>query len=127
MLVGFTTFTGNVTAASDWGGVTERKYVRPALEGSFERLFHECEMGDFMLRFDQHPELHRPLNTGKLERAIGVIYLPETERYSHYFSADLARQFDVVLHYDQTRAVEPLDRTSEWDEAELLETYPSGF
>jgi erythromycin esterase-like protein len=127
VLVGFTTFTGNVTAASDWGGVTERKYVRPALEGSFERLFHECEMGDFMLRFDQHPELHRPLNTGKLERAIGVIYLPETERYSHYFSADLARQFDVVLHYDQTRAVEPLDRTSEWDEAELPETYPSGY
>jgi erythromycin esterase-like protein len=127
VLVGFTTYTGSVTAASDWGGMTERKHVLPGIEGSFERLFHECEIGNFMLRFDGHPEVHRPLNSGKLERAIGVIYLPETERYSHYFFADLADQFDVVLHYDHSQAVEPLDRTSEWDNAELPETFPSGL
>jgi erythromycin esterase-like protein len=127
VLVGFTTYTGSVTAASEWGGVTERKHVLPGMEGSFERLFHECDLGDFMLRLDEHPELHRPLNTEKLERAIGVIYLPETERYSHYFAANLAAQFDVVLHYDHSSAVEPLDRSSEWDNAELPETFPSGL
>jgi erythromycin esterase-like protein len=62
-----------------------------------------------------------------LERAIGVIYLPETERYSHYFFADIAEQFDAVLHFDETRGVEPLDRTSEWDSGELPETFPSGY
>ena len=106
VLVGFTTHSGSVTAASEWGGVTERKQVLPGLEGSFEQLFHECEIGNFMLRFDEHPELHRPLNSGKLERAIGVIYLPETERSSHYFFADLADQFDLALHYDESRVVE---------------------
>lgn len=59
-----------------------------------------------------------------LERAIGVIYKPETERLSHYFEARLARQFDAVIHIDQTRAVEPLERTSLWETGELPETYP---
>jgi erythromycin esterase-like protein len=127
VLVGFTTFSGTVTAASDWGGVTERKRVRPAMDGSYEALLHEAHEGDFLLRFDRHPELGRFLNTGKLERAIGVIYLPETERYSHYFFADLARQFDVVLHYDYSHALHPLDKTSEWEAGELTETYPSGL
>lgn len=125
--IGFTTNSGTVTAASDWGGITERKRVRPAMEESFERLFHEVELGDFMLRFDQNPDLQKPLNSGKLERAIGVIYLPATERYSHYFFADLADQFDIVIHFDETRALEPLDRSSEWDEGELPETFPSGL
>jgi erythromycin esterase-like protein len=127
VLVGFTTSTGTVTAASDWGGITERKRVLPAMEGSFERLFHESASGDFMLRFDTNPALRSSLGSELLERAIGVIYLPETERYSHYFFADLGKQFDVVLHYDETRAVEPLEKTSEWDDAELPETYPSGL
>jgi len=61
----------------------------------------------------------------RLERAIGVIYLPRTERISHYFHARLPEQFDAVIHFDQTRAVEPLDRTSEWERGELPETYPS--
>ena len=127
VLVGFSTYKGTVTAASGWGGITERKRVRSGMEGSYERLFHEADAGNFMLVFRDHPELAHDLNKGLLERAIGVIYLPETERYSHYFFADIADQFDVVLHYDETRAVEPLDRTSEWDEGELPETYPSGF
>ncbi|MGN6386898.1 MAG: erythromycin esterase family protein [Verrucomicrobiota bacterium] len=127
VLVGFTTDHGTVTAASDWGGVTERKRVRPGMGGSYERLFHEADAGNFMLIFREHPEFARELNRSMLERAIGVIYLPETERYSHYFFADIADQFDAVLHFDETRAVEPLDRTSEWDSAELPETFPSGY
>jgi erythromycin esterase-like protein len=59
-----------------------------------------------------------------LERAIGVIYLPETERLSHYFLARLADQFDAVIHLDETRAVEPLERTSQWDAGEVPETFP---
>jgi erythromycin esterase-like protein len=62
-----------------------------------------------------------------LERAIGVIYLPETERVSHYFHARLTDQFDAVFHFDETRAVEPLERTSEWDAGEVPETFPSGM
>jgi erythromycin esterase-like protein len=64
------------------------------------------------------------LNQQRLERAIGVIYLPESERVSHYFHARLADQFDAVIHLDQTRAVEPLERTAQWDKGELPETYP---
>ena len=117
VLVGFTTHNGTVTAASDWGGPAERKRVRPALDGSWERLFHETGSPQLLLA---------PVEVGgrRLERAIGVIYRPETERLSHYFEARLSAQFDAVLHFDETRAVEPLERTSEWDAGELPETYP---
>lgn len=64
------------------------------------------------------------LEGSRLERAIGVIYRPETERVSHYFQARLADQFDAVVHIDETRAVEPLELTSEWEAGELTETYP---
>jgi erythromycin esterase-like protein len=62
-----------------------------------------------------------------LERAIGVIYRPETERASHYFTAHLSDQFDAVLHFDETRAVEPLERTAEWETGEVPETFPTGI
>jgi erythromycin esterase-like protein len=117
LLVGFTTYTGTVTAASDWGAPADRKYVRPALEGSWEDLFHRTEAPAFLLS--------PPTLLGrKLERAIGVIYRPETERQSHYFDASLAEQFDAVIHIDETHAVEPLERTSRWETGELPETYP---
>jgi erythromycin esterase-like protein len=64
------------------------------------------------------------LRSARLERAIGVIYRPETERQSHYFRARLAEQFDAVIHIDETRAVEPLERTARWEEGEVPETYP---
>jgi erythromycin esterase-like protein len=67
------------------------------------------------------------LNRTRLERAIGVIYRPETERMSHYFEARLLEQFDALIHFDQTRAVEPLDRTAGWDTGESPETYPTGL
>jgi erythromycin esterase-like protein len=67
------------------------------------------------------------LRQPRLERAIGVIYLPETERISHYFEARLTDQFDAVLHFDDTRAVEPMERTAEWERGRLPETFPSGI
>lgn len=123
-LVGFTTYEGTVTAASDWGGIAERKRVRPGMPRSYEALFHSVSVPRFFI--DLHdPVTAQALEGPRLERAVGVIYRPETERFSHYFHARLPEQFDAVLHYDETRAVEPLERTSEWDDGELPATYPS--
>jgi erythromycin esterase-like protein len=119
LLVGFTTYSGTVTAATDWGGPAERKRVRRALGGSWEELFHQRKVERFMVETSG-------LEGRRLERAIGVIYRPETERLSHYFHARLAWQFDVVVHLDRTTAVEPLEVTSQWETGELPETYPWG-
>jgi len=121
--IGFTTDHGTVTAASDWGAPAERKRVRPALPGSYEAVFHELsEPGFFLpLRAD---DVITALAGPRLERAIGVIYLPHTERASHYFHARLPEQFDGVIHIDETRAVVPLERTAGWETGELPETYP---
>jgi len=124
-LVGFSTHSGTVTAASDWDKPAERKIVRPALDGSYEALFHELGLGNFLLGLRGNEEAILGLRQPRLERAIGVIYRPETERMSHYFGARLPHQFDAVLHYDVTRAVEPLERTGLWERGELPETYPS--
>jgi erythromycin esterase-like protein len=121
--VGFTTWSGSVTAASDWGAVAERKRVRPALPESYEQLFHTTGIPRFVLPL-QDPSVALALEGPLLERAIGVIYRPETERQSHYFAAHLPRQFDAVVHIDETRAVEPLERTPAWELAEPPETYP---
>jgi erythromycin esterase-like protein len=126
LLVGFTTYTGTVTAASDWDGPHERKRVRPGLPNSYEALFHSLQIPDFLLVPATDPELAKMLRKPRLERAIGVIYRPETERYSHYFHARLADQFDAVIHLDETSALEPLDVESEKTHAETPETYPSG-
>ena len=125
-LVGFTTFTGTVTAADDWGGPAERKTVRSALQDSYERLFHEVEEKAFSITIADAPsQANELLRAPRLERAIGVIYRPRTERQSHYFRARLADQFDAVIHIDDTRAVEPLERTARWEEGEVPETFPS--
>ena len=126
-LIGFTTYVGTVTAASDWGGPAERKAVRSALPESYEALFHGVPIRNFLLDLRTDRELRTALSTRRLERAIGVIYRPETERLSHYFAAQLSSQFDAVLHYDVTRAVEPLERTGVWDRGEIPETYPSAL
>ncbi len=124
VLVGFTTFSGTVSAASAWGGPVERKRVRPALPGSYERLLHATEVPRFLLDLRDLGEAAAGLGEPRLERAIGVIYLPETERLSHYFGAELPRQFDAVIHIDETRAVEPLERAAGWERGELPETWP---
>jgi len=126
VLVGFTTYTGTVTAASDWGGPHETKRVRPALAGSYEALFHEIGIPRFLVTFAGDERLSAEFRSDKLERAIGVIYRPETERLSHYFYARLADQFDAVLHFDETRAVDPLPHAEEEQTEEVPETYPVG-
>jgi erythromycin esterase-like protein/predicted phosphoribosyltransferase len=127
VLVGFTTFTGTVTAASEWDGPAHRKHVRPALAGSYERLFHDVHVPRFLLPLRTDLELASSLTAPRLERAIGVLYLPETERASHYFHARLAEQFDYVLHFDETRAVEPLEQSALWEDGQVEETFPSGL
>ncbi len=126
-LLGFTTHTGSVTAASDWDGVTERKAVRPSMQGSIENLFHETGLGDFFMPIRGHDTVQALLESRRLERAIGVIYLPESERISHYFHAYPAQQFDAIIHLDQTTAVQPLDHSRHWGHEEVPETYPSGM
>jgi erythromycin esterase-like protein len=127
MLVGFTTYSGTVTAASDWDGPAERKRVRPALPESFEALFHTVGIPDFLLPLRGNARLLEALEKPRLERAIGVIYRPESERTSHYFEAQLTRQFDAVIHIDETRAVEPLDATAGDLMGEPPESFPSGL
>jgi len=124
VLVGFTTHHGTVTAASDWGKPAERKRVRPALAGSYEALFHTTGRDRFLLIPNDSDAMAQQLSAPRLERAIGVIYRPETERQSHYFRARLTDQFDAVLHFDETRAVKPLETTAEWEAGELPETFP---
>ncbi|HXE61602.1 MAG TPA: erythromycin esterase family protein [Gemmatimonadaceae bacterium] len=126
ILLGFTTYHGTVTAASDWDAPAERKTVRPALSESYEAVFHDGRR-NFFLDLRTPSATVMALDEARLERAIGVIYRPETERMSHYFSAHLPRQFDAILHYDETRAVEPLERTGLWDRGEVPETFPSAL
>jgi len=100
--------------------------VRPALSNSHEAFVHANGAQRFWLDTAQ-PGVHETLAVSRLERAIGVIYRPETERGSHYFHARLAEQFDAVIHLEHTRALEPLERTSLWDEGEPPETFPTGI
>ena len=123
-LVGLTTHVGTVTAASGWDDPAELMTVRPSLPGSYERLFHDVGLPAFVLPLGD-AELRSALAGPRLERAIGVIYRPDTERASHYFTARLPQQFDVAIHIDTTRAVEPLERWSR-HEVDLPETYPTG-
>lgn len=126
-LLGLTTYEGSVTAASDWDLPAERMRVRPGLRGSYESLFHQTGLGRFMLPFKGNPDLTQALSAARLERAIGVVYRPRTERGSHYFHACLPRQFDCVLHFDETRAVEPLEWGDIWRMDEAPETFPAGL
>ncbi|MDQ1718423.1 MAG: hypothetical protein QOE89_2376 [Pseudonocardiales bacterium] len=122
--IGFTTYTGTVTAADDWGAPAQRKRVRPALADSVEDLFHNTGEKAFLLSFATSPDSAEVLSSARLERAIGVIYRPQTERRSHYFRARVSGQFDAVIHLDETRALEPLERSAGWDQGEPPETYP---
>lgn len=126
-LIGFTTYTGTVTAASRWGGIAERKIVRPALNGSVEELFHEVERSEFLISPMLSRAAAEPLDVVRLGRAIGVIYLPDTERQSHYYHVRPGEQFDALIHLDRTTALEPLEAGSVWSAGETSETYPTGL
>ncbi|MBX3185558.1 MAG: erythromycin esterase family protein [Labilithrix sp.] len=123
-LVGFTTYDGTVTAATDWDGPAERFALRPALPDSYEELLHAAEIPRFALLPDRARRLPGALMNERLERAVGVVYRPRTERASHCFRARLAHQFDAVLHFDRTRAVEPLERFAPERGPDAPETFP---
>src|SRR5262249_25146115 len=109
----------------------ERKRVRPGMPESYERLFHESGepvgVRNFMLLLNGKTPAAQRLEESRLQRAIGVIYKPETERASHYFKAQLSKQFDAMIHLDITTALEPLELTSQWETGEPPETYPTGL
>jgi erythromycin esterase-like protein len=98
--------------------------MRPGMPGSYEELFHRANLPAFVLPLEG--DIAEELRDERLERAIGVIYRPQTERQSHYFQARLSDQFDAVIHIDETRALEPLDRHVAPREEEVMDTFPSG-
>jgi protein-L-isoaspartate(D-aspartate) O-methyltransferase len=123
--IGFGTDNGTVAAASDWDGPMEVKPLRPAMERSYERLFHQTTLPGFSLGLrSAAAALRDGLLQRRLQRAVGVIYRPETEFASHYFEAVLARQFDEYIWIDRTRAVEPIG-TAELEG--MPDTYPFGL
>jgi len=124
--VGFGTDRGTVSAASHWDGPLEIKRVRPAHEKSYERVCRDSGVPSFLLplRDPRKPELRRELTSARLERAIGVIYRPETELASHYFHAVLPHQFDEYVWFEETQAVQPLETR---ELAGMPETYPFGL
>jgi len=126
-LIGFGTHTGTVAAADDWDLPMQVKRVRPSLEGSYERMSHDSEVPRFLLDL-RAEEIGRDINEAlmepRLERFIGVIYRPETERWSHYSECVLPRQFDGWVWFDETEAVTPLPGEMRPGEEE---TYPFGL
>lgn len=125
-LVGFGSDHGTVAAATDWGGPMHVKSVRPSHPDSYERTCHDTGIPAFFLhlRDPRRDELREELAQPRLERAIGVIYRPETELQSHYFQASLPDQFDEYVWMDETTAVHPLP-AHQTDEAPDL--YPFGI
>jgi protein-L-isoaspartate(D-aspartate) O-methyltransferase len=123
-LVGFGTDSGTVAAADDWDGPMKIKDVQPSHVESYERQCHESAVASFFLPLNQDQELRRQLLAPRLERAIGVIYRPQTELASHYFQAVLPLQFDEYCWFDRTSAVRPLDTARLRG---MPETYPFGL
>lgn len=126
LLVGFTTYQGAVIATSDWDMPPQQKRVSPALKNSIERVFHQTEIARFLLLLRDDAPLRAALNRPLLERAIGVIYRPETERQSHYFHVNLGEQFDAIMHLDDTGPVEPIGYIKT-EGRDMAETFPTGI
>jgi erythromycin esterase-like protein len=125
--VGFTTYSGTVTAAADWwDSPPQRKPLLPAVEDSYEAVFHEVGFPRFMLNLREQNEAVFNLAAERPERTIGVIYRPETDALHAYTQARIARQFDALIHIDQTRAVEPIEHLAAWDTGEVPAMFPAG-
>ena len=126
-LIGFGTHGGTVAAATDWDGPMEVKHVNPSRADSYERIAHDTGISQFLLdlRVGQNELARTALTEPRLERFIGVIYRPETERWSHYSGAILPEQFDAYVWFDQTRAVTPLSPERQ-PRPGAEETYPFG-
>ena len=128
VLIGFGTHSGTVAAATDWDGPMEVKTLRPSMDGSYERICHETGLKRFLLDLrGGSDELISELEEPRLERFIGVIYRPETERWSHYAQASLPGQFDAWVWFDETSAVTPLEGAAAASESGGEETYPFGL
>jgi protein-L-isoaspartate(D-aspartate) O-methyltransferase len=128
--IGFGTHSGKVAAADDWDGPMRVKRINPSMDESYERLSHDSGVARFLLdlRDSEHRRLHAKLLEPKLERFIGVIYRPETERWSHYSQAILPSQFDAWVWFDETDAVTPLPGEARPGErASADETWPFGL
>jgi hypothetical protein len=125
--VGFSKHYGWVTAASDWDYPPRRKRVRDGFPGSCEDLFHQTGHTRFWLALRDEVTLRLLVAAKRLQRAIGVIYRPDTERQSHYFFTHLAKQFDALIHIDETNAVDPLNKGSVWSTGKAPETFPTGM
>lgn len=126
-IIGFTTGHGTVTAADAWNGAARFKRVRAPLPSSAEELLHDTGIPEFLVRMDRPTEAVDVLSTPRLERAIGVVYQPATERQSHYFHTRLAQRYDAIVHIDETTALEPLEPGEHWMSGRTPETYPSGL
>ena len=132
-LIGFSTNVGTVTAAHDWDEPGRQMRVRPALPDSCERVFADVsatrDMPRFLLALRRDEAAARALAASRLQRAIGVIYRPETERLSHYYEVELSRQFDAMIHIDETTALRGLEPGEHWERGveEVPETFPSGM
>jgi erythromycin esterase-like protein len=118
--IGFSTYTGTVTAAKEWDTPGLKMNVTPGMRDSFEELFHEVVKDQPMENFaaifrsnvsllEDHAEMNKELAKRRLERFIGVIYRPDTERQSHYSRTHLSKEYDALIYLDRTNAVEPLD------------------
>ena len=128
VLVGFTTYTGTVTAASDWGAAAERKRVRPALPGSYEALFHEAGRAALSAARLRDGDAAPTALREPAARAGDRRHLPARDRAREpLLPRAPADQFDAVIHFDETRAVEPLERTAVWERGEPPETYPTAL
>ncbi len=125
VLVGLTTYDGSVTAAHDWGGEGKIYNINPAHADSVENLFHQTGINKFLL-IPEGPVAETLASTFS-QRAIGVIYRPETERQSHYMSVIPASEFDAFIHIDRTQALRPLDKLTEWIGDEPPDTYPTSL
>jgi erythromycin esterase-like protein len=129
-LIGFGTHSGTVAAADDWDEPMQVKQVRPSLAESYERMSHDSGVPRFLLDL-REGEVGRGVREAllepRLERFIGVIYRPETERWSHYSEAILPKQFDAWVWFDETSAVTPLPGARRPGTGGADETYPSGL
>lgn len=126
LLVGFSTSRGTVTAASDWDEPAQTIRVNPPFPGSYEDIFHRVSHKRFLLDLRRGRMAEDLLMQPRLQRAIGVVYRPMTERQSHYFHTRLPEQFDFMIHIDETSAVEPLPALMHGRRGEMDETYPYG-
>ena len=125
--IGLLTHHGSVTAAKKWDSPAQRRRVWNGLPDSYEALFHQTGVSRFWLALRDNQALRKLLVEPMLQRAIGVIYQPQTERQSHYFLTYLPEQFDAMIHIDETHALVPLDKDVGWIDGEVPETFPSGL